>query len=237
MNNKEEKLNINELIQNKLVSEFSNKDSSYWEREDKTYHCSDWGKCPLKTYFEFKLGKREDEEAYRVFRQGHDIEAFIQEVMELEFGNRLIKNSYPIKFNIGDIKIVGETDIVRISEDGKKIEQMYEIKSTKNTHYVQDTPNENHIFQVQPYMLGLNLDRCKIIYIDKRDLKGIVHTVEYSTEKYKEGFKRVKTIEETLRGEKEIDALLEISPFEDWECKYACQYVNKCEELKSGKEG
>jgi len=213
-----------EILSNYFKQKFSKKDDSFWDREVGTYHASDFGKCLRKIYYEHELGKRESENSYPHFHLGNKIEDVVEYSLKNHYGQDLIKNNFRIELNFGDFRVVGQTDPVLVGVNGE-IKKLFEIKSTKFLKFREkDGPAEHHVMQIHPYMAGLGLDTCTIVYVQKNDLKVLSYDVCFDKEKFARGKNRISVLHKGLTGGSPPKPE---SFCPDWECDY-CKYSNEC---------
>lgn len=205
-----------------LSHRFNNREDSFWDREVGKYHASDTGKCLRKTYYEHELGRREREDAYPHFYQGNLIEDFVEEALMNHFGRDHIKNSFRIELDFDGFKIVGQTDPVLVGSNGK-IERLFEVKSTKNLKYRRDGPPNHHVMQVHPYLAGLDLDSCTVIYVGKYGLDALSHEISFDKPTFERGIDRIRRLHSALTNGEPPEA----EPFSDWECRF-CEYSEEC---------
>ncbi|MFP4006113.1 MAG: hypothetical protein ACLFUR_05295 [Candidatus Hadarchaeia archaeon] len=215
-----------EILSNYFNQKFSRTEGevSFWDREVGVYHASDFGKCLRKLYYEHKLGKRKREKSYPDLHLGNKVEYIIKDALANHYGYDFIKNSYRIELDLGDCKVVGQTDPVLVGVNGE-VEKLFEIKSTKSLKYrKEEGPAENHLMQVHPYMKGLGLDFCTIVYVQKSDLEVLPYKVRFDKETFARGKTRILILHKALTGGSPPEA----EPFcPDWECRF-CNYSEEC---------
>jgi CRISPR/Cas system-associated exonuclease Cas4 (RecB family) len=129
-----------------------------------------------------------------------------------------------VKVPINGLEIVGETDQVLIGDNGE-IEKLFEVKSTaeRGFTYREDKPSRHHVYQVHPYMKGLNLNSCEIIYVSVPDLREAHHIIKFSPRTWSYLELRMIKLHNAIMQERPPEA----KPFEKWECNY-CEYQEEC---------
>lgn len=212
--------NIDDVISQYLLVRNKERDSSFWEDEEKVYHVSSGAGCTRKAYYKRTINKPLTANTLRYFILGERIEDLIEKCMSRFC--RTIDNSIRLRAEVNDWILTGETDIVK-KKDGEVI-QMYEIKSTSYIKYRKNEPKLAHMLQVTGYMKMLGLDHCYIIYVDKKNLDTVVHKVEFSKELFKTFITNIKILHDSLMN----NHLPDKNPESSSECRYMCNYSEEC---------
>lgn len=167
-------------IENWLASKYGgDRDDDFYDRRIGEYHASMSKNCIRRNYLDYTIGSEPGSDAWPHFEMGNTLEKKKLWALEEEHGKRFVKNSVPIKIDLGDFCIVGETDPVVVDWNWE-IQQLHEVKSTNGMSYVRDSPKEEHVYQTHCYMKALDLDTCIITYISKTNISDEVeHIVQF----------------------------------------------------------
>lgn len=186
----------NGIIQRYLNAEHGER-GEWHTPEPGEYHASQTGKCVRNWYYTRKEDITPDASAYKHFELGNVLEEVLMGALRQEFGDRYVKTDIPVTVQGDGWQLVGETDPV-VVDDNFDIRHLTECKTTGNLKYTRDSPKFNHLCQVHVYMAALDLNRCKIVYIQKYDLDTQVHDVKFDPQIYNGIIDRVSELHEAL---------------------------------------
>lgn len=191
------------IMEEYLESEHGTK-RSWHKKKPGVYHASSSGKCLRRRYYEFKQNISADAEAYGNFQLGHRLEEIYLDALREKFGHHYVKTDVPIRINLKNCYIKGETDPVIIG-DNWEIKDMYEVKTTAWIDYKQDEPDKKHVYQTHCYMYALGLDSCHIAYMDKKGLDTVVHQVEFDQSIFDEIIMKTNLLHQALLNDEPPD--------------------------------
>ena len=190
----------NGIIKRHLVYLNEDLKDSWHERKRGVYHASSTGKCVRRNYFDWVHDVTPPASAYVHFELGHRLEEVYLDALKYEFGDRFVKTDMPICLEFDDFKIVGETDPVVFDNNGE-ISQITEVKTTTNLKYTRKEPKQTHLYQTHCYMKALDQDSVTIVYICKRDLDSVTHTIEFDSDIWDDIVDRTETLHNALENE------------------------------------
>ncbi len=173
--------------------------------------------CPRQVYFSRVIPKELPVETLKVFHLGHILHEEIQKMVPGQ-------DEVPLLINEENIIISGRID--KVHSDGTIIE----FKTTSNKKFNEEKPSEAHVAQLMLYLKAFDKKSGKIVYVDKRDLSTVEHTIEYDPEIYNETISRFKEINlalETNETPKLSEDLQESLLKNKYPCSY-CQYKDEC---------
>lgn len=191
----------NSVMQNYLESEHGGEQDDYYKPTVGEFHASTTGSCVRRLYFDFMKPQQPDDGAWKHFELGNRMEEIFEDALARRYGEKYVVNRVPIEVDVGDFKIVGETDPVVI-DDNLDVQELWEVKSTLNLSYVRDKPKWPHVTQLHAYAYGLDLlnsaDSRKIVYIDKTSLETVVHDVSFEQGIWEHVIDKLETVYEAL---------------------------------------
>ena len=198
---------IDEYVKNKAIES----DKHHVKKNDQ-FNSSEAGYCPRKIYLDRVDPIKEPEATLRIFQMGNIIHEFIQK--EVITGG-VYEKDHIIHTGLG-FCIKAKPDI--IIDD-----QVIELKSTKSISYI-NTPNANHVKQVNLYLKALGLKFGKIIYISNSDLESKEFNIIYSEDLYNEVVSDFAYVFDCI---KQNIPYLKVEPYPNPYC-YTCKYYKKC---------
>lgn len=146
----------------------------------------------------------------------------------------VVMHEYPVKYEVGDVKIVGRIDEV-LEVDGELI-----ICDKKTVRTMPSKPYEHHVKQVNMYSAllyaqdGIKVNKGAILYIDVVNKQSKVYTFALEPDKDKVIFEmemKVRKLQKALKERKPPE------PKPTWYCGW-CRWFIKCVkdgfEMKSG---
>lgn len=174
--------NDQSVMQAYLEAEHGGELDDYYKPEIGEFHASTTGSCVRRLYYDFIEPEQPDDDAWKHFELGNRMENIFEDALVQRHERKYVVNAMPIKVDLGEYHIVGETDPVVIGDNGE-IEELWEVKSTSNLSYVRSKPKWPHVCQLHCYAYGLDLlnpsDTRKIVYIDKTSLETVTHEVSF----------------------------------------------------------
>lgn len=214
------------------------------KHEINSWQCSRLGSCLRGIYFE-RLGAKPDTEfddrTLRVFAMGNMIEEFYVDRLEEEYGlelplpegeKPLLKVETQVRVEDEGLGVSGYADLV-IEKDGVK--EVLEIKS-KNSRAFSYMVNKGegamrqHQYQIWTYLYLLGIERGKIIYLSKDDMRLVEFVVMRNDEQLKkEVFAELDLLNRAWKDKN--PALLPLPEKRSWQEKY-CRFHSHC--LKVG---
>ncbi len=145
--------------------------------------------CHRMTEYKANNTPREDDLPYGIFKFGHDFEAYIEQFLQDEVATPTteVRNVERIKFDVDGVTFVGSTDPVIFNDAGEPI-ALFEVKTSKNTHFVQRSAKKRHRAQAHAYAKGLQ-EKYELespptvfyIYGGREDLDVVMHEEEFDT--------------------------------------------------------
>ena len=212
-------------------------DGSFHKKMEHKYSPTELSGCVRNSYFSRLYPEEFDDRTMRVFLLGNVLHELVQDNVKDVIGDKLdhIENEkafhylLPLdKTNGKQILISGRLDtIFYLKGDEKPI--IVDYKTTANSYYNKiNGPKKEHIDQINYYLACTLADHGMVVYIDKRNLEVVQHTVKFSQE----------TFDEMVNFAIQLDTALEtetVPPVdyplmdERGNCKY-CRHKVKCKE-------
>ena len=213
-------INFDQMIDNHLHRE--NK-----PKEIGRYYPSEIGTCMRKVWYSYKFPMETNPELLKVFELGNILHDFVVKVLKSEKNPEveLLKTELPFRQEIEDFLVSGRIDnIILIKASGKNI--LIEVKSTGNIDFVEEAMHHNKI-QLQLYMHATGIHNGILLYVDKRNLKSKVFSVDYNEEEALKIIDRFKALNKLLKADALPDPEARSSKESLWMCRY-CEYRDKC---------
>lgn len=180
----------------------------------------------------------------RVLRIGHIFHEFVQEAIAKYPG---VTAYCELDIAIPVLKVTGSLDVLVEFEDGRY--ELIELKTINSKAFAyHDLPKEDHVKQVSAYMMALrevgaadqfisplhdDLQRARIVYISKDDLRIEEFTVIHSESREVEIAERIAVLESHRAAGTLPDRLPDTvdsktgKPRHDWRCGY-CVWATTC---------
>ena len=191
------------------------------------YYPSEIGTCMRKVWYSYKFPMETNPELLKVFELGNILHDFVVKVLKSEKNPEveLLKTELPFRQEIEDFLVSGRIDnIILIKASGKNI--LIEVKSTGNIDFVEEAMHHNKI-QLQLYMHATGIHNGILLYVDKRNLKSKVFSVDYNEEEALKIIDRFKALNKLLKADALPDPEARSSKESLWMCRY-CEYRDKC---------
>lgn len=196
------------VMQRYLREEHGGEQDEYYQPEIGEFHASTTGSCPRRLYYDFMEPEQPDDGAWKHFELGNRMEDVFESALVDKHERKYVVNAVPIRVEIDDFAIVGETDPVVVT-DNMEPETLWEVKSTTNLSYVRNKPKWPHVCQLHCYAYGLDMlnasDQRKIVYIDKTSLETVVHDVSFEEGIWKHIVGKLRTVHAALKNEEPPD--------------------------------
>ena len=107
-----------------------------------------------------------------------------------------------------------------------------DYKSTQNSYYNAKAPKDEHVDQVNFYLGPSLADYGMVVYIDKRNLSIVQHTLKYSQDRFDKVVKYAVDLDNAL--ETNVVPIVERKvQDEKGNCKY-CRHKSRCSEFEKG---
>ncbi|MEM4641152.1 MAG: CRISPR-associated protein Cas4 [Candidatus Pacearchaeota archaeon] len=195
------------------------------EKEKTTFFVSDAGKCPRAIWFSLKnYPKKEiDARVMRIFEHGDHTHMRILGVL---FSLGLV-NAVEIEIPNNEL-IHGRADAI-INIKGEPY--VVEIKSVNAARFKKESPDEDHVKQLQLYLYFFKIKKGILIYENKdtQELKEFL--INYDENIVKKIFSEFNKLKEFV----DKNIVPEIpKDLEDWRCDY-CPYIEECEKIEEQK--
>jgi len=191
------------------------------------YYPSEIGTCMRKVWYSYKFPMETNPELLKVFELGNILHDFVVKVLRSEKNPEveLLKTELPFRQEIEDFLVSGRIDnIILIKASGKNI--LVEVKSTGNIDFVEEAMHHNKI-QLQLYMHATGIHNGILLYVDKRNLKSKVFSVDYNEEEAFKIIDRFKALNKLLKADALPDPEARSGKESIWMCRY-CEYRDKC---------
>jgi len=191
------------------------------------YYPSEIGTCMRKVWYSYKFPMETNPELLKVFELGNILHDFVVKVLKSEKNPEveLLKTELPFRQEIEDFLVSGRIDnIILIKASGKNI--LIEVKSTGNIDFVEEAMHHNKI-QLQLYMHATGIHNGILLYVDKRNLKSKVFSVDYNEEEALKIIDRFKALNKLLKADALPDPEARSGKESLWMCRY-CEYRDKC---------
>jgi len=210
---------LKELIDQFYTDHFKERDKSH-------FYITDAGKCPRAIYFKFKKAPRKEPEAriLRIFDHGDYTHLRIMNVL---FSLGIVRAA-EIKIPPQEI-INGRADAI-IGFEGKPY--VVEIKSSSQYKFGKlDTPEPEHLKQIQLYLHYFKIPQGILIYEDKNNQELKEFIVKYDPTLVQNTLKEFEILKEQIQK----DVIPPIpSGIESWRCEY-CEYKEECQRVEKSK--
>lgn len=191
------------------------------------YYPSECWSCLRQKWFRWNQYPEETSKPLGIFEMGRRAEDALFAMLQKHYSEERVLNNIPVKIQLKDYCIAGETDPV-LYKDGtqKKIQTIFEIKSTANTAATTET-HDNHLRQLMCYLKGLHVDYGYVIYVNRADIQDVkAFEVKYDEVIWDSIVTHLDMFHEYVKN-KEIPPA---HPMAKWECRY-CAYKDQCIEV------
>ena len=170
------------------------------------------GYCPLKAWFEYKLGPHITDRGVQFVNLGYVLHDLVLSAYR-EMGYQV---EVPFEYRVNrDIVVRGRADAVGLGH-------VIEVKTVSQLRRA-SLPYPNHVAQLNFYLGVFRYNRGLLHYIDRRDLSRFYHEVEFSRDLFDSSIQRVIFIHEHLVD----DVPPPPEPVAQWECR-DCPYRRYC---------
>jgi CRISPR/Cas system-associated exonuclease Cas4 (RecB family) len=201
------------------------------EREHKAkvigrYYPSEIAGCMRKTWFSYKIPKKNDVKITRIFEAGNMLHEFITDVIKSEKNPEveLIRSELPIQIEGRGFIVSGRIDnLVLVKIDNKMA--LVEVKSTK---FLPKEYKKEHEVQLQLYMQALGVHEGIILYIQKDNLETKAFPIKFKKAEAEKILKRFEELDKALKQDKIPEAEAKHDKDKGWMCGY-CSYVGECQ--------
>jgi CRISPR/Cas system-associated exonuclease Cas4 (RecB family) len=214
-------INFDEMIDNYLRKEQRPKEIG-------KYYPSEVGLCMRKTWYSYKYPVSLKPEMIKIFEMGNMLHDFVVKVLASEKNTRnimLISTEAPFRKEIDDFIVSGRIDdIILIKANGKNV--IVEVKSTGNIDMIEEPVYYNKM-QLQFYMYVLGIHNGILLYVDKRNLKSRVFTLDYDEGEAMKIVNRFRALHKLLKYDAVPDPELRADQEKIWMCRN-CDYRERC---------
>lgn len=215
-----------------LVDEFLlRREASPKQRPANVLYVTDLTKpCLRSSYFGIVARKPFGIETLRVFQAGNLLEGYWVSVLEEHPDFRVLATQVPVYHYFGDWEVHGRADVVSQYRKGPFV--VHEVKSTKSLYYIrkEGRPKQEHLDQLQFYLVGLGIRRGRVDYLDKSSLLqgGDMIDVSFPVEANPSRFAALVARARELTGALTVGAPPSAVPC--WLCDY-CLHAQECQEV------
>ena len=138
----------------------------------------------------------------------------------------LVSAEDPFELKMKDYTISGRVDdIVLLKSENKKI--LVEVKSIANLNGLSEAKEQNKM-QLQLYMFATNIRHGVLLYVDKKNLKSKVFTIDYDETEALRILERFSILHNHLKNDNVPNPEAKNDADKAWLCRY-CEYKDECE--------
>lgn len=192
--------------------------------------------CHRMSYYDAYNAPREDTLPYGIFKFGHDFEAYVESYLETQLSDTelTVDNVIEIDYEYEGLSIAGTTDPVIFDSTGTPV-ALFEVKATKNTHYVRNGGvKERHLAQAHAYAKGL-VEKFDLespppiffVYGGREDLDVAFFEESFDTEFWSDTIVPWMHEDTSLRSQNELPPGVDPDGPKSFMCGY-CDYAERC---------
>lgn len=226
----------------KIIDKIANKgDGSFHKKMEHKYSPTELSGCIRNSYFSRLHPEKFDEQSYRNFLQGNILHELVQDHVQEVLGDKIdhVENEkafhYLIPFHQTDGKriiISGRLDTI-FYLPGEEKPIVVDYKTTQNAYYNSKDAKTEHKDQLNYYMACTLADYGMVVYIDKRNLNVIQHTIPFSQERFDNMVKYAIDLDTAIET-KEVPPIVRLDQEDKGNCKY-CRHKKRCNEAGNNK--
>lgn len=182
-------IKISELIREKVLA-----DDGYGRGEPlELFHPSSAGYCARQIFLS-KLGvKIFPEEIRGAMMSGTILHNWIQSFSKVKKDFH-IEQVHVLEIPNTNLYFQGKIDL-----KNKKNDFVIDIKSIANLYYVKFDPMKPHISQINIYMSMAKSEKAEILYIQKKNLETLTHTIKFDQALLNNTFEKIKLVYNALK--------------------------------------
>lgn len=222
-------------------------DNRFHAKMKHKYSPTELSGCIRNSYYSRLFPEEYDASSYRHFLLGNILHELFQKNLEKNIRETLLKHVLndnivyienekafqyliPIeKTNNRRVIISGRLDTIIYLKD-RETPIIVDYKSTQNAYYNMKAPKDAHIDQINFYLGPSLSDFGIIVYIDKRNLSIVQHTIPYSQERFDKTIKFCIDLDNAL--ENNIVPIVNVQQHVDeGDCKY-CRHKDRCKKFE-----
>jgi len=206
--------------------------------------------CIRNAYYSRLFPEAFTNESYRNFLHGNELHELFQSNLEKEEREKVLKEVFqdkivhienekgyqfllPFEKTEGKrILISGRLDTIFYLKDLEK-PIIVDYKTTSNAYYNRDAPKEGHVDQLNFYLATNLADYGMIVYIDKRNLSIIQHTVKYDQNRFIKMMDYAIALDTALETSK-VPIVTPTLMDNEGNCRY-CRHKERCKQLEKNK--
>ena len=226
----------------KIIDSIANKDDGKFHKKmPQKYSPTELSGCLRNSFFSREYPEKFDDSSYRNFLQGNILHDLVQNNVKEVLGDTIdhIDNEkafqYLIPFDKTDGKrviISGRLDtIFYLKGEDKPI--IVDYKTTQNAYYNMKEAKKEHKEQLNFYMACTLADYGMVVYIDKRNLGVVQHTVSFSQERFDNMVQYAIDLDNAIET-KNILSINRLEEEDKGNCRY-CRHKKRCTEAGNNK--
>ena len=219
------------------------KEDRFHPKMQHKYSPTELSGCIRNTYYSRLFPEAFDEGSYRNFLLGNVLHELIQDNLEngardthmkgllsdkIEHAENEKAFQYLIpleKTNGRRVIISGRLDTIFYLKGYEK-PIICDYKTTQNAYYNMKAPKEGHVEQVNFYLGPSLADYGMVVYIDKRNLSIVQHTIKYSQDMFNRTIDFCVAVDNALET-KTVPTIDKAKQDEEGNCKY-CRHKERC---------
>jgi CRISPR/Cas system-associated exonuclease Cas4 (RecB family) len=235
----------------KILDEIAKKgDGSFHAKIENKYSPTELSGCIRNAYFNRIFPIPYDDKSYRNFLLGNVLHELFQNHLDFKLRDKILgklfedkvryvenEKSYmymiPLsKTNNERIIISGRLDTVIFLKDVQK-PIVVDYKSTADIKYTQTEPKDAHVSQLNFYLGCTLADNGIVVYVDKRNLNVVQHSIKWSPSKFTEMEDFAINLDKHIREKKIPNTDIDKMSKEGY-CSY-CKYRKQCQDAENGR--
>ena len=226
----------------KIIDSIAQKDdNSFHKRMEHKYSPTELSGCIRNSYFSRLHPEKFNDSSYRNFLQGNILHELVQDNVKEVLGDKLthVDNEMAFKYLIPFDKTNGKRIIISGRLDtifylpGEDKPIVVDYKTTQNVYYNMKDAKTEHKDQLNYYMACTLADYGMVVYIDKRNLNVIQHTIPFSQERFDNMVEYAINLDNAIETEK-IPDVKRLEMEDRGNCKY-CRHKKRCNEAGANK--
>lgn len=226
----------------KIINKIATKgDGGFHKKMPHKYSPTELSGCIRNSYFSRLHPEKFDEQSHRNFLQGNILHELVQNNVKDIIGKELdyIENEKAFHYLLPFEKTKGKRILISGRLDtifylkGEDKPIVVDYKTTQNVYYNAKDAKKEHKEQLNYYMANTLADYGMIIYIDKRNLNVIQHTIPFSQERFDNMINYAINLDDAIETQS-IPVINKLEQEDMGNCKY-CRHKTRCKEAKKDK--